>query len=82
MGEMDTHFNKEQNLTEKVRVVYPTVFCFSQHLSRKSYLGALEKPTDKVPVTHSGLWPSHPAWEDGNARAVRCCSSERMKVPF
>lgn len=72
MGEMDTYFNTEQNLIEKVCVVHPAVFCFSQHLSRKSCSGALEKPTDKVPVTHSsqatqpgkmgmqGLWVAAP----------------------
>lgn len=77
---MDTYFNTEQNLIEKVCVVHPAVFCFSQHLPRKSCSGALEKPTDKVPVTRSGLWPSHPAWENGNAGAVGCCSLEHMKV--
>jgi len=47
MGEMDIYFNTEQNLIEKVCVAHPTVFCFCQHLSRKSYSRALEKRTTR-----------------------------------
>lgn len=82
MGEMDTYFNTEENLIEKFCVVQPTVFCYSQHLSRKRYSGGLEKSREKVPVTHSSLWLSPLAWEDGNAGALGCCSSEHMKVQF
>lgn len=82
MGETDTYFNTEENIIEKVCIVQPTVFCYSQHLSRKSYSRGLEKPTEKVPVIHSDLWPSPLAWEDGNDGALGCWSSEHMKVQF
>lgn len=70
VGEMDTYFNTVQNLIGKVSIVHPILFCFSQHLPRKSYSEALEKPRKKVPLIHSGPWSSCAAWEDRSTGAV------------